>query len=167
MSTDQLVAARPPVSVKRPWRSRERRHPRRSDISGGSPLSSPTQQFFSPSRVSLRLRAVDGKQAVAVCRPDRRSALPADRGQYAALRRPRREREDVPGPAALRVLPAPPLVDQGFAGCLRFALANSGGTSLHFIPLDAATRGFGRWPVIGAVRHRRLGVGANVVAYTW
>ena len=169
MSTDQLVAARPPILlVKRPWRPPERGHPRRSDFRWGIAFIAPyAAVLFAFIVYPFGYALWIAKQAVAVCRPDRRSALPADRGQYAALRRPRREREDVPGPAALRVLPAPPLVDQGFAGCLRFALADSGGRSLHLIPLDAATRRFGRRPVVGAVRHRRLGVGANVVAYTW
>jgi hypothetical protein len=35
MSTDQLVAARPPVTVKRPSRPPERGHPRRSDFRWG------------------------------------------------------------------------------------------------------------------------------------
>jgi len=41
MSTDQLVAARPPVSVKRPWRPPERRHPRRSDFRWGIAFVAP------------------------------------------------------------------------------------------------------------------------------
>ena len=41
MSTDQLVAARPPLSVKRPWRPPERGHPRRSDFRWGIAFIAP------------------------------------------------------------------------------------------------------------------------------
>src|SRR5262249_45365498 len=52
-------------------------------------------------RLSLRVCAVARERPVALPRADRRSALPAGPGQHAALRRPRREREDVPRPAAV------------------------------------------------------------------
>src|SRR5215472_15910418 len=107
-------------------------------------------------RLSLRLRAVDGQQAFALYRADRRSLLPAGGGQYLALRRPRGEREDVFGTAAVRLLHAPPVVDQGAAGHLYFALGARDGTSLHLVPLDADRRaGFGRRGSVGAVRDRR------------
>src|SRR6266404_136420 len=105
--------------------------------------------------LSPRLCSMDGEQAVALRRPDRRSALPADARQYVALRRHRRERENVPGLAAVRLLYAPTLVDQGLAGRLYFALGARGGTSLRLVPLDADRRaGSGRRRIVGAVRDR-------------
>ena len=41
MSTDQLVAARPPISVKRSRRPPERGHPRRSDFRWGIAFIAP------------------------------------------------------------------------------------------------------------------------------
>src|ERR1700741_5372326 len=105
--------------------------------------------------LSLRLCAVDGEKARALRRPDLRSALPAGDRQHRAVRRPRCEREDVPGLAAVRLLPAPPLVDQSTACRLCFALADRGGTGLRLVLLDAATGGLGQWCVVGAVWDRR------------
>ena len=118
-------------------------------------------------RIPDRLRAVDGQQAIALRRADRRSALPADGGQYPALCRPRREREDVPGLAAVRLLHAPALVDQSLAGSLYFALGAGGDPGLHLVPLDADRRaGLGRRPLVGAVRDRRSDLVQSPLART-
>ena len=61
--------------------------------------------------------------------------------------------------AAVRLLPAPPLVDQGLAGRLYFALGDRGGPSLRLVSLDAAAGGFGQRRIVGAVRDR----GSDVV----
>src|SRR6516162_5124999 len=53
--------------------------------------------------LSLRLRIMDGEKALALRRPDLRSALPAGDRQHLAVRWPRCEREDVPGLAAVRL----------------------------------------------------------------
>src|ERR1700680_2422708 len=107
-----------------------------------------------PRRLSRRLCIVDGERPLALRRSDRKLALPANARQYLALCRPRRECEDVSGLAAVRLLSAPTLVDQGIAGRLCVALGARGDPSLHLAPLDADRRaGFGRRPVVGAVRH--------------
>ena len=94
----------------------------------------------------------------------------------AAVRRPRREREDVPGVVAVRFLPAPPLVDQGFAGRLYPALADRGGTSLRLVPLDADRPARLGRRLLSALfgidgpnwfGHRWLALGSNIVAYIW
>src|SRR5258708_27331069 len=63
-------------------------------------------------RLPVWLCAVDGRPAGALRRADCRSALPDDTRQYRALRRVRREFEDVFGVGAVRFLLAPPVVDQ-------------------------------------------------------
>src|SRR6516162_9539963 len=105
--------------------------------------------------LSLRLCAMDGKQAVALRRPHCRSPLPAGAPQYVVVRRPRREREDVPGFAAVRLLHAAALVDQSVAVYLYCSLGDRGGTSLRLVSLDAAAGGPGRRHIVDAVRDRR------------
>src|SRR3981189_396692 len=81
--------------------------------------------------VSNRLRAVDGQPAFSLRRPDRRPDLPDDGGQYPAVCRRRREFEDVPRLAVVRLLPAAAVVDQGLPGHLPAALAPPARASLH------------------------------------
>src|SRR5262249_13580372 len=90
-------------------------------------------------RLSLRLCAVDGEQALALRGPYCGSGLSADRRQYLGVRGPRREFEDVPGFPAVWFLHAPALVDQALAGRLCFALGNRDGTGLCFVSLIASS----------------------------
>src|SRR5712692_696685 len=64
-------------------------------------------------RLSHRLWTLDGQTAVALCTPPLRPALHKDGDQYPALRRPRRERKNVPGLAAVRLFYHSLAVDQG------------------------------------------------------
>src|SRR5262249_45407171 len=82
------------------------------------------------------------------------SVLPASRGQHFAVRRPRCEFQDVLGLAAIRLLPAPVLVDQGPVSRLYLTVADSGSAGRHLFPLDAAATGLDRWLVVCAIRHR-------------
>src|SRR5262249_18145825 len=104
--------------------------------------------------VSLRLCAVDGVQLVALRRSHRGSVLPASRGQHLAVRRPRCEFEDVLGLAAIRLFPAPVLVDQGPVSRLYFTVADSGSAGRYLFPLVATATGFDRWLVVCAIRYR-------------
>src|SRR5579859_1810499 len=107
-------------------------------------------------RLSLWLCAVDGGETLALRRAVFEPALSPDAGQYRSFRRPRREREDVPGPAVVGLLLAPPMVDQGVAGALYVALADRDGTGLRLISLDADRPARpARRPVIRATRDRR------------
>ena len=98
---------------------------------------------------------MDGKQAVALRRPHCRSPLPAGALQYVVVRRPRREREDVPGLAAVRLLHAAAPVDQSVAIYLYCALGDRGGTGMRLVSLDAAAAGSGRRHIVDAVWDRR------------
>src|SRR5262245_31104473 len=91
-------------------------------------------------RLSDRLRVMDGPRPVALCTRRLRPALHEDGDQYPALRGPRRERENVFGLAAVRLLHAPPAVDQGPADHLYSALGAAGSSCLSFLPLDAYRR---------------------------
>src|SRR5262249_12732814 len=82
----------------------------------------PTRRVFRVRRLCERLRAVDGQQAIALCRANHRSAVLAGGCQYAAFCRPRRERENVSGFATVWLFHAPPLVDQDLIGGLYFAV---------------------------------------------
>src|SRR5262249_22690702 len=107
-------------------------------------------------RLSDRLWAVDGKRAEAVCAADLRPALCQHGDQYRALRRPRRERADVPCAAAVRLLHAPAAVDQGAADRFHPALGAAGSADVPVFPLDADRRArAGRRHIAGPVRHRR------------
>ena len=110
---------------------------------------------FSLLRLSVWLCAVDGQQLLALRRPHCRPVLPADGCQYPAVRRPRRQHQDVLGVAPVRLLPASRLVDQTSFGNLCVALADRRSASLHLVPLDVATTRIGKRSIIGVVRHRR------------
>src|SRR5262245_36955308 len=66
-------------------------------------------------RLSDRLRVMDGPRPVALYTRRLRPALHEDGDQYPALRRPRRERENVFGLAAVRLLHVPRAVGDGTA----------------------------------------------------
>src|SRR5919109_1205432 len=119
-------------------------------------------------RLSHRLRAVDGERAVALRRSARRSVVRSQPDQHVALRRRRCERDDVLGVAAVRLLPATPLVDQGSALGLRVALDAPRRPSLHLVSLDAGRRGrSGRSRAGGAVRRRRSDLVQSLAAGAW
>src|SRR6516162_600229 len=105
--------------------------------------------------LSLRRCAVDGGQALALRRVDRGSVLLAGGRQYPAVRRSRREPQDVLGLAGVRLLHTPALVDQGPPCRLYFALVARCGASLRLVSLDAAGGWVGQRRNFGAVRHRR------------
>ena len=66
------------------------------------------------------------------------------------------EREDVPRLAAVRLLHASPLVDQGAASRLHSALGDAGDSGVRLLPLDADRRGgFSQQRLVGAVRDSR------------
>src|SRR5208282_5522161 len=75
------------------------------------------------------------------------------------------ECENVSGLAAVRLLPAPPLVDQGFAGGIYFALGDRGGPSVRLVSLDAAAGRFGQWSIVGALRDRRSALVQRTLAW--
>ena len=89
-------------------------------------------------RVSVRVCAMDGEQALALCRSNGGSIVCTERGQYSGFRWCRGERKDILGLAVVRLLHAPAVVDQSFVGCLCFALGYCDGTSLHLVSLDAS-----------------------------
>src|SRR5207237_7308271 len=156
MSTEQLLAVAPPLSARGSGRPPGRGHLRRTDFRWALAFVAPYGGLLYLRRLPLRICAVDGEQALTLRRPDCRSALPANGHQYFALCWPRRERNDVLGLAAVRLLPAPALVDKGTAGRLCPSLGAGDGASLHLLPLDADRRtGLGRWPIVVAFRHRR------------
>src|SRR3974377_440277 len=103
-----------------------------------------------------RLWDLDGQGTVAVCAALLRPALHSDGDQYLALRRSRRERNNVPGLAAVRLLHAPAPVDQGAPGHLHSALGATGGSCLYLLPLDADGRAEScRRSIASAVWHPR------------
>src|SRR6267143_187305 len=77
----------------------------------------------------------------------------------------RPEFADVPGSAAVRLLYAPPLVDQGAARHVHLALGAAGSPSLHLGPLDIDWRDGLDEPLVGrAVRDRGPDVVQSLVA---
>ena len=79
--------------------------------------------------------------------------------QHAALRRHRREPEDVPGLPAVGLLHAQALVDQGAAGGVHPAMGDAGTARLHVDPLvPERPVGHAEQRPVHAVRHRRPGL---------
>src|SRR5262249_17965635 len=75
---------------------------------------------------------------------------------------------DVRGLAAVRLLYAAPLVDQGAVRRLHAALGTAGGPSFYLCPLDTDRRaGPGEPLIAGAVRDRRPDVVQSLVARAW
>src|SRR5207247_4113275 len=86
------------------------------------------------------LRVMDGQRGESVPGAIRRPDLPEHGGEYRPLPRTRREREDVPGPAAFWLLLALGLVDEVAAADLRPALGGAADIDVYLDRLDAERR---------------------------
>jgi hypothetical protein len=99
------------------------------------------------------------------------SALPAGGRQHLAVRRPRCEREDVPCLAAVRLLPAAPLVDQSTACRLCLALGDRGGSFHWMLQHEGLVNGVlsAMFGIDGPIcfDDRWLALGSNIVVYIW
>jgi len=139
MSTQQVLAVAPRASVKGPLQPSGHSHLRGSDFKWAIAFLAPyATVFLGLRRVSVRVCAMDGEQALALCRSNGGSIVCTERGQYSGFRWCRGERKDILGLAVVRLLHAPAVVDQSFVGCLCFALGYCDGTSLHLVSLDAS-----------------------------
>ena len=135
---------------------------------GRSPSSCPIRRCSRPSS-SIRSSTGCGWRSdpCALCRAVRR---PATSGPWStrAVRRPRREREDVPGVAAVRLLHASRAGGSGPARGLHAALGAAGAARLPLLPLDADRRaGAGRTACCASCSASTDRSGSTTAGWRW
>ena len=127
--------------------------------------------------LSDRLRSLARPQSGPLFRVVERSDISDDDGKYHHLSGDWRQRQDVRGTPAVRLLYAPRLVGQGALDDLCAALGSTGIADLHLDPLDAQQpMGPGQqcalrfFPIDGPGwldTSRWLALGAVIVSYIW